>query len=72
MLYGKQLTILRILALSKLKAFAGDNFNLNVAKMMQFFFDRTGNIVRKKQNAGYPQCFQETSIPGLLEDNTVQ
>ena len=36
--------------LSKLKAFADDN--LNVAKMMEFFFDRLENIVGIGENAG--------------------
>ena len=55
----------KILAMSKLKAFAADNFN--VAQMMHFFFDRIENFVKKGENADYqhfllfpPQCFQKT------------
>ena len=48
--------------MTKLKAFAEDNFS--VAQMVHFFFDRQKNIVEKKRkNAGYQhfllftQCF---------------
>ena len=41
----------KILALSKLKAFADDMFN--VVQMMQFFLDRVENNVGKGENAGY-------------------
>ena len=53
----------RILALCKLKASAGDNFN--AAKMTHFFFE---NIVEKGENAGYqhslsfPQCLRQASF----------
>ena len=40
-----------ILDQTKLKAFAGNNFN--VILMVQFFIDRTENIVGKGENAGY-------------------
>ena len=40
-----------ILALSKLKAFADDNFYL--AQMVQFLFDREENILRKGENTGF-------------------
>ena len=51
------------LDLSKLKAFADDN--LNVAQMVQYFFDNEENIVGNRENAVYqhfllvPQCFQK-------------
>ena len=41
----------KILAMSKLKAFAEDNFI--VKKMVQFFLDWIQNIVGKAENAGY-------------------
>ena len=41
------------LTLSKLEAFADNNFI--VAKMVQFFFDREENIVGKGENAGDKQ-----------------
>ena len=37
----------KILAMSKFKAFADDNFN-----MSHFFYDRVENIVGKGENAG--------------------
>ena len=55
--------------LSKLKAFADENFN--VVQMMQFFYDRVKNIVGKGENAGYkpfllfPQCFLSASFSRL-------
>ena len=42
----------KIQALSKLKAFADDNFI--VAQMMQTFFESLENIVGKGENAGDP------------------
>ena len=53
----------KILALSKLKAFADDNFDAD--QMAQFFFDRLENMMEKGENAGYqhfllfPSCFQK-------------
>ena len=38
------------LAPNKLKAFADDKFQFD--EMMQFFFDRVGNVVGKGENAG--------------------
>ena len=44
---------------------------------MLFVLDRVENIVGKGENAGYqhfllfPQCFQITFYPGLLEVGTV-
>ena len=52
-----------ILALSKLKAFADNNFIL--AKMVQLLSERIENIVGKGENAGnqhfllFPQCFEK-------------
>ena len=40
----------KILALSKLKAIPDDN--VNVTKIVQFFFERVDNIVGKGENAG--------------------
>ena len=40
----------RILDVTKLKAFAGDN--LNITKMTITLFDRSENTVRKGENAG--------------------
>ena len=51
----------KILALSKLKVFADDNFN--AIQMVRFFFGRVENILGKGENAGYQhfslflQCF---------------
>ena len=61
----------KILDLSKLKAFADDHFE--VAQMVQFCFDRVENIVGKGENAGagiqhfllFQQCFQKASSSGL-------
>ena len=58
----------KILPLSKLRAFADDNFS--VAQIAKFFFNRVENIVEKGENAGFqhfllfPQCFQEASFLG--------
>ena len=41
-----------ILAVSKLIAFAGDNFN--VAKLVEFFFERLENIVGKRRKCWLP------------------
>ena len=40
-----------LLAMSKLKAFVDNNFN--VAQMVQFFNDQVENIVGQGENAGY-------------------
>ena len=48
----------KILHLSKLKAFADDNFS--VAQRMQFFCDRVENIVGKGENDG-PAIFSKAS-----------
>ena len=59
----------KILPLSKLKAFADDNFI--VAQIAKFFFNRVENIVEKGENADFqhfllfPQCFQKASFSGL-------
>ena len=56
------------LALTKLKAFADDTFN--VSKMKLSVFDRIENIVGKGENAGdqhfllFPQCFQKFYVSG--------
>ena len=56
----------KILAFTKLEAFADDNFS--VAQMVKFFFARRENIVRKGENAGYHhfllflQCFQKSGF----------
>ena len=53
-LVGKGITLNqndKILKLSKLKDFA--EYNLNVAQIVWFFFDRVENIVKKGENAGY-------------------
>ena len=61
----------KLQALSKLKAFADDNFN--VAQTVQDFFERLENTVEKEENVGYknflllPQCFQWTSFLGSLK-----
>ena len=55
----------KILDLSKLKAFADDNLNVN--QKLKFALGRVENIVAKGENAGYqhflllPQCFQKDS-----------
>ena len=57
-----------ILPLSKLKAFADDDFN--VTQMLQFFCIKVENIVGKGENAGnqyfllYQQCFQKSFFGG--------
>ena len=57
----------KIVALTKLKAFADDKFS--VAEMMISFRDRLENIEEKGENADYqhfllfPQCFQKVSSP---------
>ena len=61
----------KILALTKLKAFADDNFT--VAVIMISVSDRVENIVEKGENAGYQhfllfqQCFQKASYTGFLK-----
>ena len=51
----------KILDQSTLKAFAGENIKV-------FVYDSLENIVRKKrENAGYPYCFQKDSMSGSLE-----
>ena len=53
----------KILALSKLEAFADDNYNM--AKAIKFVFHRVENFEGKGENAGYQdfllflQCFQK-------------
>ena len=41
----------KVLTLSRLKDFAGNNFN--VAEILQFFFDVIEKIVEKGENTGY-------------------
>ena len=61
----------KVLASSKLKAFADDN--VIMAEMVQSFFDKVENIVGKGENAGYQhfllflQCFQKSSFSGSLK-----
>ena len=61
----------KILALTKLKAFADDK--LIVAKRIISVFDMAENIVGKGENAGnqhfllFPQCFRKVSHTGLLK-----
>ena len=61
----------KILDLSKLKAFADDNSNVN--SKLKFALGRVENIAGKGENAGYqhfllfPQCFQKVSSLGLLK-----
>ena len=43
----------KILALSKLKAFAGDNFNV-----AQIFLVGVGNVSRRRENAGHQHSFK--------------
>ena len=63
-------------SLSKLKAFAEDNFS--VPQMVQFFLDRVENIVGKGENAAlqrflpFAQCFQKVSIPGPSKVGSVR
>ena len=60
-----------MLDLSKLKAFADDNLNMN--QKLKFAMGRVENIVGKGENAGYqhfllfPQCFQKASSSGSLK-----
>ena len=60
----------KIVDLSKLKAFADDNLNVNQKRKLPL--GRVENNVGKEENAGYqhfflfPQCFQEASYTGLL------
>ena len=61
----------KILDLSKMKAFADDNLNLN--EKLKFALGRVENIVGKGENAGnqhfllFPQCFQKASSLGSLK-----
>ena len=61
----------KILDLSKLKAFADDNLDMN--QKMKLPSGRVENIVGKEENAAYqhfllyPQCFQKASSLGLLK-----
>ena len=61
----------KILDWSKLKALA-DN-KIKVTEILKIILGRVENIVRKGENAGYqhfllfPQCFQKTSLLGLLK-----
>ena len=58
----------KIFPLSKLKAFANDNFS--VAQTAKFFFNRVENIVVKGEHTGFQhfllfqQCFQKASFLG--------
>ena len=62
------LTDNKVLAISKLKAFADDNFS--VAQMVQFYSDRVKNV-GKGENAGfqhfllYAQCLQKPFCLGV-------
>ena len=53
----------KILALSKLKALAEDNFI--VVQILQFFFEREGNIMGKGENADY-QLTSHLFFPSLF------
>ena len=61
----------KILDVSKLKAFADNNLNVN--RKLKFAFGRVENIVGKGENAGYqhfllfPQCFQKAFLLGSLK-----
>ena len=61
----------KILAWSKLKAFADDK--LHVVKIIIFLFDRLENTVRKGENAGYqhfspfPTMFLKLFFPGVVK-----
>ena len=61
----------KILARSKLKAFADDKTEFS--KIMNFVFDRVENIVGKGENAGnqhfllFPQCFQKAFYSGSFK-----
>ena len=67
---------MKILDLAKLKAFAEDK--ITFAEMMNFVFDKVGNIVGNRENAGYqhfllfPQCFQRASLLGSLKVGIVE
>ena len=56
----------KILDLSKFKTFTDDN--VDVAQMVQFFFDRTKQIVGKGENAGYQLITQKHCA---VKDNTL-
>ena len=61
----------KILDVSKLKAFA--DYNLEMNQKLEFAVGRVENIVGKGENAGYqhfllfPQCFQKVSFFGSLK-----
>ena len=61
----------KILALTKLKAFADHKFN--AAKIVISFYDKAENIVGKEENAGcqhfllFPHCFQKLSVSRSLK-----
>ena len=61
----------KILDLSKLKAFADNNLNVN--QKLKFASGRAEKIVGKGENAGYqhfllfPQCFQKASFTEVLK-----
>ena len=61
----------KFLDVTKLKAFADNNFN--IPKMTISLCDRAENKVDKVENAGYqhfllfPQCFQKPSSSGSLK-----
>ena len=35
--------------------------------MAKFLHDRVENNVRKRENAGFPECFQKATLLGLLK-----
>ena len=61
----------KIVALTKLKAFADDNLNMN--QKLKFALGRVENIVGKEENAGYqhfllfPPCFEKASSLGVIK-----
>ena len=78
LLFCKELTLYQravFLEGAKFNAFA--NSRLNVNKMKISVLDMVENIAGKEENADYqqtllfPQCFQKSSLPGLLKVNTV-
>ena len=55
-----------MLALTKVKAFADDKFN--IAKMITSVFDSEENIVEKGENAGYQHFLLVTSIFSFIHN----
>ena len=51
--------------LSKLKAFA--DYNLKLAAIIEFVFDRVENIMEKRANAGYHNVFKSPYLSCLLK-----